>query len=236
MIQRSRVTPQFRYRPSPRLRRPAPGNERASASRLRDRMARPKHRATQAGTYFISTTTSQRRSLFHLPDWAAVVEDKIVQDRDQGAYRLHRYVVVPDHIHVLLTPGEVISLERAVQYIKGGSSREIGMRFQSHFPVWQPGFTEQPDTETEALRSRVPIRSFLFNACCKTSTCLDKSRITSAHKDAKPRSFAPVRTMRAGDFSRRPCAPPATDSNLQAQAMGCCVRLGSFSRREQAKP
>jgi hypothetical protein len=42
----------------------------------------PKRRATQAGTYFISTTTSQRRSLFHLPDWAAVVEDKIVQDRD----------------------------------------------------------------------------------------------------------------------------------------------------------
>jgi hypothetical protein len=34
------------------------------------------------------------------------------------------------------------SLERAVQYIRGGSSREIGVQFQSHFPVWQPGFTE----------------------------------------------------------------------------------------------
>jgi putative transposase len=105
-------------------------------------MARPKRRQTQAGTYFITTNTWQRRSLFHKQHWAAVVEEKIVHYRDQGAYCLHRYVVMPDHIHVLLTPAEAVSLERAVQYIKGGSSREIGVRFQSHFPVWQPGFTE----------------------------------------------------------------------------------------------
>jgi REP element-mobilizing transposase RayT len=50
----------------------------------------------------------------------------VITSEGKGAYRLHRYVVMPDHIHVLLTPGEVISLERAVQYIQGGSSREIG--------------------------------------------------------------------------------------------------------------
>jgi hypothetical protein len=50
---------------------------------------------------------------------------------------------MPDYTHVLLTPGEVISLESAVQYIKGGAPREIGVRFQSHFPLWQPGFTER---------------------------------------------------------------------------------------------
>jgi hypothetical protein len=104
------VTPQFRYQPNPRLRRPVPENKRASASRLRDHMARPKHRATQAGTYFISAATWQRRSLFHIHDWAATVEERIVHYRDQGAYRLHRYAVMPDHIHVLLTPGEVLSL------------------------------------------------------------------------------------------------------------------------------
>jgi putative transposase len=105
-------------------------------------MARPKHRAMPAGTYFITAGTSERRSLFHKPDWATVVEEKIVHYRDQGSYQLHRYVIMPDHIHALITPGDVISLERAVQYIKGGSSREIGVRFQSHFPIWQPGFTE----------------------------------------------------------------------------------------------
>jgi putative transposase len=130
-------------------------------------MARPKHRHTQAGTYFISTTTWQRRSLFHKPGWAAVVEEKIVYYRDQGSYRLHRYVVMPDHIHVLLTPSEVISLERAIQYIKGGSSREIGMRFQSHFPVWQPGFTEHRIRDEADYRRHVtyidlnPIRAGL---------------------------------------------------------------------------
>jgi REP element-mobilizing transposase RayT len=89
-------------------------------------MARPEHRATQAGTYFISTTTWQRRSLFHIPDWAAVVEDKIVQDRDQGAYRLHRYVVMPDHIHVLLTPGEVLSQPRPSNVQTPGAGLKAG--------------------------------------------------------------------------------------------------------------
>ncbi len=43
-----------------------------------------------------------------------------------------------DHIHVILTPAQSTSLEKAVQLVKGGSSHEIGSRF----PVWHPGFTE----------------------------------------------------------------------------------------------
>jgi putative transposase len=76
---------------------------------------------------------------------------------------------MPDHIHVLLTPGEVISLERAVQYIKRGSSREIGVRFQSHFPIWQPGFTEHLTRDEADYRRHVayidlnPVRARLVS-------------------------------------------------------------------------
>jgi putative transposase len=118
-------------------------------------MARPKHRQTHAGTYFITTGTWQRRSLFHKHEWAAVVEEKIFHYRDQGAYQLHRYVVMPDHIHVLLTPGRDVSLERAVQYIKGGSSREMSVQFRSKFPAWQPGFTEHLIRDGEDYRRHV---------------------------------------------------------------------------------
>ncbi len=44
---------------------------------------------------------------------------------------------MPDHVHALIKPASEISLERAVQFIKGGFS----FRLKSRFPVWQAGFS-----------------------------------------------------------------------------------------------
>ena len=35
-------------------------------------------------------------------------------------YKLHAYVIMPDHLHLLMTPAE--SVEKSVQLIKGGFS------------------------------------------------------------------------------------------------------------------
>ena len=76
------------------------------------------------------------------PEWADIVERKSFEHREEGEYLVHRYVVMPDHLHVILTPSARTTLERAVQLIKGGSSYDIGRAFQTRFPVWQPGFTQ----------------------------------------------------------------------------------------------
>ncbi len=44
---------------------------------------------------------------------------------------------MPDHVHLLLTPAENVSLEKAMQYIKGGFS----FRLKSRLNVWQPSFS-----------------------------------------------------------------------------------------------
>jgi putative transposase len=49
---------------------------------------------------------------------------------------------MPDHFHVLLTPGPATSLERAIQFIKGGSAKAIGDALHFRFPVWQRGFSD----------------------------------------------------------------------------------------------
>lgn len=105
-------------------------------------MARPKHRTQEGATYFVTTNTWQRRGLFQSPEIASIVESAIFRYRDASHYRVHRHVVMPDHLHVILTPGRATSLEKAVQLIKGGSSREIGKRPGMRLPVWQEGFTE----------------------------------------------------------------------------------------------
>ena len=49
---------------------------------------------------------------------------------------------MPNHFHLLLTPSADVTLERAVQFIKGGSARRIGEGRERNFPVWQRGFSD----------------------------------------------------------------------------------------------
>ena len=53
---------------------------------------------------------------------------------------LHAYVIMPDHLHLLITPYE--SVEKAVQLIKGGFSFRAKRELDWKFDIWQPGFTD----------------------------------------------------------------------------------------------
>ena len=88
--------------------------------------------------YFVTTDTRERRALFQSSSVAEIVETKLFEYRGNGHYFVHSYVVMPEHLHVILTPSETTTLEKAVQLIKGGSSHEIGARLRSKFPVWHP--------------------------------------------------------------------------------------------------
>ncbi len=47
--------------------------------------------------------------------------------RREGRYELHTFVVMPEHVHLLLTPSRDVTLERAIQLIKGAYSHELGV-------------------------------------------------------------------------------------------------------------
>src|SRR5271170_2719840 len=91
----------------------------------------------QPQTYFVTTVTEGRRALLQSEVHAQLMVDILLRYRDQGRYALHAFVVMPDHIHVVISPSEQ-SVERCVQCIKGGYSFAL----QSKFPVWQRGFHE----------------------------------------------------------------------------------------------
>jgi putative transposase len=118
-------------------------------------MARPKHRTQPGATYFVTTDTWQRRGLFRNAPMASLVEGAIFYYRDQGNYKVHRHVVMPDHLHVILTPGESTTLEKSMQLIKGGASHEIGKRPGMRFPVWHAGFTEHQIRDQRDFDSHV---------------------------------------------------------------------------------
>jgi putative transposase len=83
-----------------------------------------------AGTYFVTPVTSGRRRLFQVAANAELFLETLPAYRRQGHYKLHAFVVMPDHIHLLLTPqGETI--ERVMGLIRGGSSHRSLGRDQS---------------------------------------------------------------------------------------------------------
>lgn len=99
-------------------------------------MATPQ-RNSRPGTYFVTSATWNRRRLFQTTANAELFFETLQHYRRDGHYKLHAFVAMPDHIHLLLTPIN-ITLERAVMLIKGGFSR----RLSAKHPVWQKGFTD----------------------------------------------------------------------------------------------
>jgi putative transposase len=87
--------------------------------------------------FFVTTVTAHRQPIFRRDAVARLLIDTLAHYRDERKYLLHEFVIMPDHMHALLTPAPEISVERAMQFIKGGFS----YRLKSRPPVWQASFT-----------------------------------------------------------------------------------------------
>jgi putative transposase len=62
--------------------------------------------------------------------------------RTEEKYLLHEFVVMPDHFHLILTPTG-ITLERAMQLIKGRFSFELDRSLKAKRDPWQPSFFDR---------------------------------------------------------------------------------------------
>jgi putative transposase len=89
-------------------------------------------------TFFTTSVTANRRRLFQTERNAELLVRILQDNRQKGRFQLHAYVIMPDHIHLLLTPAENVSLEKVMQYIKGGFSFQL----KSPFNVWERSFKE----------------------------------------------------------------------------------------------
>lgn len=99
-------------------------------------LPRMKRAPQEIRTYFVTAVTAGRRSLFQVTSHAELFIDTLQSYHQQRKFELYSFVVMPDHVHLLLTPAPEIPLEKAVQLIKGGFS----FRLKSSFGVWERGY------------------------------------------------------------------------------------------------
>jgi putative transposase len=112
------------------------------------------HRTAAGFTYFVTTKTWENRDLFRVLENAEILVECLMRYREKGAYLLHEFVVMPNHLHLLLTPSDETSLERAMQFIKGGSSHEIHKQRGHKMQIWQAGFHESTIRDHQDFASR----------------------------------------------------------------------------------
>ena len=105
------------------------------------RYANPARIVSNARTFFITSSIQGKRSLLQSDRSAKLFIEVLYEYRTQSGYLLHEFVVMPDHFHLLLTVAE-LSVERAVQLVKGGFAFRAGKMFGFKAPVWQKGFSE----------------------------------------------------------------------------------------------
>jgi putative transposase len=105
-------------------------------------MGRLTHRTGPGWTYFVTTKAWQNVAVFQVTEVAEILVAKLFEYRDKGNYLLHEFILMPNHLHLLLTPSSTTSLEKAMNLIKGGSSHEIHRVRGNAMQIWQSGFHE----------------------------------------------------------------------------------------------
>jgi putative transposase len=93
-------------------------------------------------TFFVTTKTAQGRTLFQTDRMANLFIDVLRANRRAGHFTIHEFVVMPDHVHLLMTVPAESSVEKAMQRIKGGFSYRAGRELGFKREVWQRGFSE----------------------------------------------------------------------------------------------
>jgi REP element-mobilizing transposase RayT len=98
------------------------------------------HLQRDAKRHFVTFVTKDR---WALPEWARDIVLECVRHDDATRYELDAAIVMPDHAHLVLTPGideqrqRVIPLFEIMKAIKGASAHKINEHLGRHGTVWQ---------------------------------------------------------------------------------------------------
>ncbi len=102
---------------------------------------------------------------------------------------------MPNHFHLLITLGPELSIERAVQFIKGGFAFRAGRELGFRAPVWERGFSEVRVIDSEAAAR---IRKYIVENPVAAGMALKPKEYgySSAHSefelDELPQGLKPV--------------------------------------------
>jgi putative transposase len=103
--------------------------------------------------FFATTRTSMSMRLLQSERNAGLLVDVLRSLVAERRLKLHDFVIMPDHIHLLIEVGEDMTIEKAMQLIKGRFSHRLSHECGYKGEVWQRGFTEMQVMNKQAFEA-----------------------------------------------------------------------------------
>jgi putative transposase len=144
-----------------------------------DRNASPDEVLSSTRTFFATTKTSMGRRLLQSECNASLFIDVLRSYVAIKKFELHDFVVMPDHVHLLMTVKSDMTIEKAMQLIKGGFSYRLKKESAYLGEVWQHGFSEVRVDDTESFArfreyiAQNPVKAGLADSPGRYPFCYD---------------------------------------------------------------
>jgi putative transposase len=107
-----------------------------------DRNSYPDEILSTARTFFATTKTDRGRRLLQSDRNANLLIEVLRSYVAARKFQLLDFVVMPNHLHLLITVPGGMTIEKAMQLIKGRFSYRLKKEFGYPGEVWQAGFSE----------------------------------------------------------------------------------------------
>src|SRR5271170_4721138 len=109
---------------------------------------------------FVTIATHNQRPVFDVSRLAELFIETLLSNRTRGHYKLHAFLVVPDRVHLLLTPQH--PLDQTIALLQN----TFAERLNAADAVWEPGFSAHP---IRNLRELETLRTYLHQTPVRTN-------------------------------------------------------------------
>jgi len=132
----------------------------------------------------VTTNVYHSEKIFSKPKIADIVLFALFFLRDKGYYRLYSFVIMPEHLHLIILPQDKKTLSQIMHSIKSYTAKKMNHFLGRSGKVWQDGFYERIIRNKDDLREKAgyiennPVRRKLVEAPEKYFYCSAHHRET----------------------------------------------------------
>ncbi|MBL7120084.1 MAG: transposase [Dehalococcoidia bacterium] len=118
-------------------------------------MAKLAHFGAEDQCYFITTTTQGRKPVFVKQGNALILWSTINNQRQRDRFYLLGFVIMPDHLHLLIIPRGENKISFIMQEIKKGSARLINKSRKRMGKVWMDEYYDHVVRSKKGLAEKM---------------------------------------------------------------------------------
>ena len=104
-------------------------------------------------TFFVTTRTAEGKALLQTDRMADLFAEILRAYIREGKFIVHDFVVMRNHVHLLITVGAGMTIEKAMQLIKGNFSYRARTELGFKGEIWQAGFTDRQVRDKQSFRA-----------------------------------------------------------------------------------